>query len=218
MLDIKITVFVIVKRMKYKGIGFDWGGVLNGKPGTLFGQNVSALLGITTEEYKAAYFHHNKKVNRGQITREELWTLVLTELGQTDKVKSVMKISQEFNADSLNENVLDLVDKLRKTGFKVGLLSNNTHEKAAEMRGSGLDKHFDVFHISAETGLVKPEPEAFEHIAEALGIKMSELVFIDDSEKSLSTADACGYKPVLFSSYQQLVNSLSELGVYRTCT
>ncbi len=99
--------------MKYRGIGFDWGGVLNGKPGRFFGQGVSQLLGTTHEKYLEAYFHHNKKINRGEVTWEELWSLVLTDLGRPDKVQDVMKISQEFNADSLNTNILDLVDKLR---------------------------------------------------------------------------------------------------------
>lgn len=199
--------------MKYRGIGFDWGGVLNGKPGRFFGQRVSQLLGTTHEKYLEAYFHHNKKINRGEVTWEELWSLVLTELGRPDKVQDVMKISQEFNADSLNTNVLDLVDKIRTSGYKVGLLSNNTHEKAVLMREKGLDKHFDVFHISAETALVKPEPDAFKHLANELGVEIKELVYIDDSEKSLSTSKECGFTPVLFESYEQLVNDLTRLDV-----
>jgi putative hydrolase of the HAD superfamily len=198
---------------KAKAIGFDWGGVLNGKPGKFFGQRVSELLGITHEKYLEAYFHHNKKINRGELTWEELWSLVLTELGQPDKVQDVMKISQEFNTDSLNQNVLELAGKLRGLGYKTGLLSNNTHEKAALMRAKGLDKHFDVFHISAETGFVKPEPQAFNHFAEALSVQMDELIFIDDSEKSLSTAEECGFMPILFESYDQLYNELTQLGV-----
>lgn len=199
--------------MQYKAIGFDWGGVLNGKPGKFFGQKVSEYLGISHEAYLEAYFHHNKKINRGEVTWEELWTLVLTELGQPEKVAGVMSISQEFNAESLNQNVLDLVDRLRELGYKVGLLSNNTHEKAAVMRAKGLEKHFDVFHISAETSLVKPEPEAFNHLAHELGVEVNELVFIDDSEKSLSTAEECGFTPILFDSYDQLVRDLANLDI-----
>jgi HAD superfamily hydrolase (TIGR01509 family) len=199
--------------MKYKAVGFDWGGVLNGKPGKFFGQKVSELLGTTHEKYLEAYFHHNKKINRGEVTWEELWSLVLTELGQPNKVQEVMKISQEFNADNLNQDILDLVDKLRTLGYKVGLLSNNTHEKAAMMREKGLDKHFDVFHISAETALVKPEPEAFRYLADELGIEIRELVFIDDSEKSLSTSRECEFTPILFESYEQLENELTKLGI-----
>lgn len=199
--------------MKYLGIGFDWGGVINGKPGKFFGQKVAELLGITQEKYLEAYFHHNKKINRGEVTWEELWALVLTELDQTDKIKDVMKISQEFNADSLNKNVLDLIDTLRTSGYKVGLLSNNTYEKAALMREQGLDNHFDAFDISAETSYVKPEPEAFQHLANELGVKLNELVFIDDSEKSLSTSKKGGFTPILFESYDQLVKELTKLGI-----
>lgn len=199
--------------MTYKAVGFDWGGVLNGKPGKFFGLRVSELLGTTHERYLEAYFHHNKKINRGEVTWEELWSLVLTELGQPDKVQEVMKISREFNSDNLNQDVLDLVDKLRESGYKVGLLSNNTHEKAALMREKGLDKHFDVFHISAETSLVKPEPEAFQHMADELSVSINELVFIDDSEKSLSTSQECGFTPILFESYGQLVSELKKLGI-----
>lgn len=199
--------------MNFKAIGFDWGGVLNGKPGKFFGEKVAATLGITQAEYLEAYFHHNKKVNRAEITWEELWSLVLTELGHPDKVGEVLKISQDFNADALNQNVLDLVDKLRASGYKVGLLSNNTIEKAESMRAQGLDKHFDVFHISAETALVKPEPEAFQHLADELGVNIEELIFIDDSEKSLSTASECGFTPILFESYDQLANELSKFHV-----
>lgn len=199
--------------MKYKAIGFDWGGVLNGRPGKFFGQEVSELLGVTQEEYLKAYLHYNKKFNRGEVTQEELWNLVLMEIGQPDKAEGVMRISRRFEADDLNQDVLDLVDRLRTRGYRVGLLSNNTHEKATLMREKGIDRHFDVFHISAETALVKPEPEAFQHMASELGVKLEEFVFVDDSEKSLSTAEECGFGPLLFESYEQLTNELTNLGV-----
>ncbi len=199
--------------MTYKAIGFDWGGVLNGKPGKFFGEDVAKLLGITHEQYKDAYFHHNKKINRGEVTWEQLWTLVLSELGQPDKVAQVMTLSDEANKDALNIEVLELVDTLRAQGYKVGLLSNNTQEKADSMRAKGLDKHFDVFHISAETGLVKPDIAAFEHLAQSLETDISELIFIDDTDKSLSTAKVCGFMPILFADYEQLTKALRKLGI-----
>lgn len=199
--------------MTYKAIGFDWGGVLNGKPGKFFGEAVSELLGIPHEKYLEAYFHHNKKINRGEVTWEELWSLVLTELGQPDKVQTVMALSQEANVDNLNQAVLGLVDGLRAAGYKVGLLSNNTHERAADMRESNLNGHFDVFHISAETGFVKPEPKAFQHLAQDLQVDIKELIFVDDSEKSLSTAGECGFTPILFEHYDQLMTALRQLGI-----
>lgn len=199
--------------MAYKAIGFDWGGVLNGKPGKYFGQEVSNLLGITHDEYLEAYFKHNKKINRGEITWEELWKLVLTDIGQPGMVPQVMEISKAANSDNLNEDVLDIVDKLKSNGYKVGLLSNNTIDKAQNMRNSGLNTHFDVFHISEETGLVKPEPESFYKICRDLKVDPKEFIFVDDSEKSLSTSKEVGYTPVLFESKDQLVEELKKLGI-----
>ena len=199
--------------MIYKAIGFDWGGVLNGKPGSVFGENMAKLLEVTLEQYREAYFHHNMPFNRGEITVEELWKRVVTELHKTDKIDAAIKLAEESHRESLNEDVLELVDKLRATGYKVGLLSNNTKEKADEMRASGLASRFDVFHVSAETGLAKPEPEAFTYFAKALEVDPDQFIFIDDAEKSLSSAEQVGFTPILFTDYDQLVQDLLKLGI-----
>lgn len=59
----------------YKAVGFDWGGVLNGRPGKYFAMAVADTIGVSPEAYRTAYFHHNRKVNRGEITWEQLWSL-----------------------------------------------------------------------------------------------------------------------------------------------
>lgn len=81
------------------------------------------------------------------------------------------------------------------------------------MRRQGLEKHFDVFQISAETKLMKPQPEAFRHFAEALGVSVTELVFVDDAEKSLSTATECGFTSILFTGKEDLIGQLQSFGI-----
>ncbi len=204
---------------KYKAIGFDWGGVLNGRPGQFFAQTVADALGVTREEFQNAYFLHNQKVNRGEVSWQQLWALVLTELGHPNEqeyVERILQISEDANKDNLNEDMLKLVDTLRASGYKGGLLSNNTAEKAAFMRDRNLHKRFDAFDISVETGLVKPDPEAFKHLANGLGVDITELIFVDDTPKSLSTAEETGYTPILFDSYDQLVHDLCGFGVKST--
>jgi putative hydrolase of the HAD superfamily len=201
----------------YKAIGFDWGGVLNGKPGKYFAQTVADTVGVTREEYQTAYFHHNQKVNRGEVSWQQLWELVLDELGHQNEpelVRKIIKISEEANADNLNDDMLKLVHTLRSNGYKVGLLSNNSADKAALMRERGLDKRFDVLDISVETGFVKPNSEAFIHLADGLGVDISELIYVDDTPKSLSTAENVGFTPILFDNYNQLVKDLTALGIH----
>lgn len=194
-------------------VGFDWGGVLNGKPGTVFFEDMLALLEVDSVTYNTAYFSHNKKANRGDIFWDELWYLVLNDLGKLDKYDDVLTLNAKSQANAPNHEVLALVDRLRANGYRLGMLSNNSVERADILRHEGLDKHFDVFHISAETGLVKPEPEAFLRFANDLEVPMNELVFIDDMKKSLSKAGECGYTPILFENYTKLVDDLKKLGI-----
>jgi epoxide hydrolase-like predicted phosphatase len=199
--------------MTYKAIGFDWGGVISGKPGKFFGLGMAKLLGISHAQYLDAYFHHNSEFNRGEIDQNELWTRVLNELKHIEKLDEVKQFVKEARTDHINDDVVALADQLRATGYKVGLLSNNTLEKAKEMRDTGIGEHFDVLHISAETGDVKPEPNSFIHFADDLGVKPNELIFIDDTEKSLSTASEVGFAPILFDDLAQCVKELKSLGI-----
>lgn len=199
--------------MTYRAIGFDWGGVINGKPAKYFRHDISTILGITEDEYKTAYFHHNRLFNDGTIPFDELWRRVLEELGKKEKLDEVLAYVQKTGETHLNSDVLDLVDQLRIAGYRVGLLSNNSKEKGDEMRDLGVDQHFDVFHVSAETGLVKPEPAAFRYFSDELAVDMTELIFIDDTEKSLSTAEECGFTPMLYEDLSHCINRLKELGI-----
>lgn len=199
--------------MAIKAIGFDYGGVIKGNPGAIFGAGITDILNVTDEQFYKAYYKHNKAVNRGEITWPTLWKLVLTDLNKSDKFQEVMALHNKVYNQSLNSNMLELVDTLRKSGYKVGLLSNNTLDEEAKMISQHLEQHFDVLHVSASTGFVKPEPAAFIKFASDLGVNMNELVFIDDSAKSLSTAKECGYAPILFKSYEQLLDELANEGV-----
>jgi epoxide hydrolase-like predicted phosphatase len=201
--------------MQYKAIGFDYGGVINGKPGSFFTEKFCEFVGVSKEEYKKVYFAYNRKFNADEpITERELWTYVLTDLNKIEKLDGVMNLVNEFRLKKeLNKNVLQLVDNLRSKSYRTGLLSNNNQEAAGRMRRDGLDKHFDVFIVSAEVGVMKPDPEIFQLFIEKLQVKPEELIFIDDAEKSLSSAKECGFKPLLFKSYQNLVNDLKTLQV-----
>ncbi len=200
--------------MKYKAIGFDYGGVLVGEPAGGFREEVTELLDISVDKYKSLYFEHYKEMNRGGMTWEQLWSTILNELEQSDKLPSIMKISERYfpaerETDPL---ILSLIESLKDKGYKTGILSNNSKENAEVMRRD-FASYFDVIHVSAETGFVKPEPAAFRHFADALGVELTGLVFIDDAENSLKTARECGFQDILFTDYAHLKSSLKKLDI-----
>lgn len=105
--------------------------------------------------------------------------------------------------------MLELVDRLRKQGYRTGLLTNRSLVGAVKLRQLGSYKYFDTVIISSEVGFSKPEPQSFKILAENLGIKLDELVFIDDSPEVTLAAESLGIKTILFKNYHQLVRELS---------
>lgn len=201
-----------------KAVGFDYGGVIGGvgTTGNAFTEAACQLLGVDKDQYRAIYFSINDKINLGEISSwHDFWQLFLHKLGQPEKLESLMQLSDKTQTHLrvIEPEMVKLVDQIRAGGYKTGLLSNTTLESGADMRRQGLDRHFDVFHISAETKLMKPQPEAFKQFVADLGVELGELVFIDDAGKSLSTASTCGFTPILFLGESQLRQQLIELGV-----
>ncbi len=53
-----------------------------------------------------------------------------------------------------------------------------------KVQRAGLDRWFDVIHISGDSGVAKPEAGAFERLADAVGCAPSRMGFIGDSPGS----------------------------------
>lgn len=204
--------------MKIEAIGFDWGGVILQTPGPSFNDAAATFLGIESDIFRRAYFLHNHMVNKGANMKRydeaiEMWSAILSEIGKIDALEGFMEFVRSRPKGSVSEEMIGLLRSLRLKGWKLGLFSNNSIEAAQEFRRQGYDQLFDAALFSGEVGCMKPEPEAFIKLAAALSVSVSGLVFIDDSERSLSGAAEVGYIPVLFKSKTGLVDQLASLGI-----
>jgi epoxide hydrolase-like predicted phosphatase len=195
----------------YKAIGFDYGGVLNNSKPIMPG--IAEITGMSVDEIRNYYLQHNHLANAGNMSYEDLWTKVMTDLGHADKAERVVDHLHKQHTIEMNQDMLALLDELRAQGYKTGLLSNNTKENGAKLRAEGLDKYFDVFIISGEVGLQKPSPEIFHLLCKELEVSPEELIFTDDSPSSLRQADEIGYYPILFKNYAQFRAELVVLKV-----
>jgi len=198
--------------MNFKAIGFDYSGVIAGMSSAEFNSRVINLLNVEPQIFKEVYYKFNKLVNTNVLAPADFWKKILEELDAGNKYDELIKFIQEIPIE-IDEQVLGLVDQLKTNGYKAGLLSNNTLEAADGFKITGLSNHFDVALVSAEIGFSKPDPKAFQIFAERLGVEVGELIFIDDTEKSLSTAKEVGYYPILFTSYESLIEKLKSIGI-----
>lgn len=201
------------KLYNIKAIGFDYGGVVSGQPGSVFSKALADLLHAEHSAFKEAWFRNNAAVNVEGISYEVFIKRILKDLGKENYFEKVIGFIDSQPGREINQSIIDLVISLRDANYKVGLLSNNSPEGAAEMRAEGLEECFDAFLVSCEIGHMKPSKEAFQALAKALGVGLHELVYVDDTEESLALANEIGYKPVLFTGYDKILGELHNLGI-----
>jgi len=99
----------------------------------------------------------------------------------------------------LFDGSVELVEAIRATGLRVGMLTNGTEEQQRDkLVVTGLDRHLDVVCSSEWIGAAKPDPAAFAAVAAALGVQVAECLLVgDDPEVDVAGARAAGMPAVL---------------------
>ncbi len=92
----------------------------------------------------------------------------------------------------------ELIQELHENGYHIYLLSNASHRQHEYWERVPVKKYFEDTLISADTGLVKPQPEIFYMAAEKFGIKASESVFVDDMIGNCEGAVYTGMHAIVF--------------------
>jgi putative hydrolase of the HAD superfamily len=97
----------------------------------------------------------------------------------------------------LRPDARDVLVELRRRGFGLGLVSNCSSDVRAMLVDAGLIPLFDVVVLSAEVGLMKPDPQIFRRAVQRLGVA-SGLYVGDGDDGELEGARLAGLVDVLF--------------------
>ncbi len=101
--------------------------------------------------------------------------------------------------NAANEPLFLYIQELKKD-YKIGLLSNAADNWLDHMFTPEQIKAFDAVALSYEMRHVKPDPRAYEIIAERLGVEVGECVFVDDQERYCTGAREAGMKAVRYKN------------------
>lgn len=197
---------------RYKAIGFDWSGVLF-FPTMKYSEAVQAFLNISQEEFRRIYFKHNHLLNIGNQSPKTVWTKIFSEIGREAEVDEFLIFLDNMPPGKINDDMIAFIKSLKKKGIKTGLFSNNTTDGAEQMRSFGLNYLFDTVLFSAEVGFMKPDPRVFQLLARELQVDVSELIFVDDGERSLEGAEKIGYTPILYKDMEGFRKEIGTLGI-----
>jgi len=117
------------------------------------------------------------------------------------------------------EDVRPCLDRLRRSGIKLGAISNWDERLRPLLKALALDRYFDAVVISAETGRQKPGPEIFRTAANQLRTPPQAILHIGDSRvEDFEGARAAGFQALLLTrgtaaGKDGAIASLDELAV-----
>lgn len=197
-----------------KAIIFDVGGVLVRTEDLTPRQQLAADLGLSLEALYDLVFSSDTGTlaQLGRISNDDHWQAVGHQLGlvwpdQVDAFRTTF-----FADDQLDRQLLSFITTLR-TKYKIALLSNASsnlrHWITTEWGIS--DGTFDAIVVSAEEGVMKPNPEIYRIALARLDVAPHEAIFVDDFEENVEAARALGIEAVHFTSPEALMAELSSL-------
>jgi putative hydrolase of the HAD superfamily len=197
--------------MAIKSVIFDLEGVILL---TLKGTFISLLaerLGTNSEEIARVLSDEvADKWDLGEISDDEFFTHLLTELKQPQEKKSILEkfVINDFYVD---QKLLQFVHELHKT-YQTALLTNfpaHLHEfMRIKWKTGGA---FDHVIASCDVKLLKPDPRIYQTTLDILGCKPTETIFVDDREVNVKAAEALGIPSVHYLERSQGIRDIQAL-------
>jgi len=195
-----------------KAIIWDIGGVLVRTEDRTPRLRLAESLGLTYAQLDDLVFNAQvgQKAQIGQVKTKEVWNWVADTLNQPRDQIPVLR-SAFFAGDRLDEQ---LVGKIRawhalyRTGIITNAFDNVRDLIVNEWR---MQDAFDHIVVSAEVGMIKPDPRIFQLALDGLDVRAYEAVFVDDFQHYVQGARQVGMHAVHFRSRQQALQELETL-------
>lgn len=168
-------------------------------------------LGLTSRDLEKIIFESesSQRASTGEITEDDHWQAVAESLAVTraevDKI-----IAEFFSGDRADISLIDFLRSLRPER-KVCLISNAWSGLRAFITRQKLDDVFDAMVISAEVGLIKPDPRIYRLALAKLGARPEESVFIDDVPANVDAARSAGMVGIEFAQPEKVLEELKQI-------
>lgn len=176
---------------------FDADGVIQ-EPSAAWRPALLALAGdgARAEELLADIFAAEKPCLTGVQDFETALAEVLLRWNCATNVAEALQI---WTMVERNDQILNVISRLRADGIHVALATNQQAHRADFMsKQLGYAKLFDDLFYSCELGQAKPDPEYFLAILDRLGLAGENVLFIDDHESNVRAALSTGLRARVF--------------------
>jgi 2-haloacid dehalogenase len=103
------------------------------------------------------------------------------------------------------EGAVAILEELKNAGCELHALTNWSAETFPHARERfAFLEWFETILVSADVGLIKPDPAIFQLLLERIGRTPAECIYIDDNPKNVGSAAALGFDAITFQRAAQL--------------
>jgi epoxide hydrolase-like predicted phosphatase len=197
--------------MSIQNIYIDFGGVLVRTEDKGPRTRQAERLGMTYRDLEKIVFESetSKRASTGEIPEEAHWQAVAEAL-RMSRADS-QKVTDEFFAgDRADQTWLNFLRGLRPER-QVCLISNAWSGLRMYITQQGFADVFDHMVISAEIGIMKPDPRIYLLALEELTAKPEESVFLDDVLVNVEAARSVGMTGIHFTQPEKALEELKHL-------
>lgn len=205
--------------MAIRAVLFDWGGTLvrddsitTGRPAQAVGEYLRGRLklDVTDEDFERAFQAIMPEYRPGETldcpTISSLLGAAFTWLGIRLSAAEVEVCCERFfQATAASQQVFDdaraILSSLRYRGYRIGVVTNTIFPSdmmRGQLRQLGLAGYLDTVVTSADIGLSKPHPAAFQRALGDLGLEAHDAIFVGDRvDTDIVGARAAGMRALL---------------------
>jgi len=204
--------------MPIKAVIFDLGGVILDSPMEIFaafekrhGLPENFLNRLIVESGQEGPW---ARLERGEIALTEFFDAFDEEIrnaGANISSRELMAAVNDFA--NMRPEMLQLVQRLRKSGYLVAALTNNwlLDDGGTSTGLDVLKAEFDVFVESSRAGVAKPDPAIYEMALRELGVRAEDAVFLDDIGRNLKPAKQMGMTTIKVTSAKEAIAELDRV-------
>ena len=198
-----------------KAVIFDLGGVIAFNDLNVFLKAFAKELKIDFDLLKQIEKENHEKLILGKISVKEFCNSIRTRFDLEYDSLTLMTIWEKVYSQNVKMNT-DLFGKIIeiKKKFKIGLISNLFDVTAQYHQRQKMFFYFKpALFLSCRVGLAKPDPKIFERAISVLGVKGSEILYIDDNEEYFKAVKKLGMKTLKFEDNKQVLKELRKLKI-----
>jgi putative hydrolase of the HAD superfamily len=148
------------------------------------------------------------KLERGEITEAAFIEQIADALEPLLGHRPEMHRFKEIYFEALNPNpaMIDLMRKLKESGYRMAMLTNNVREWEPLWRSMlPVDEIFETVVDSGFVGCRKPESKIYAMTLERIGIAPEACLFVDDVQVNCEGAERAGINAVHFRDNEQAI-------------